>query len=83
MIAEIDAELTEQVNRSCTTRTSRSWKGLAPGCITWSTTPKPTRCSRSRVMNILQTGTPQDLKKFKGTAWDQSPVFKRELYEEE
>jgi type VI secretion system protein ImpC len=35
-----------------------------------------------RVMNISKTDVAKTLKKFKGTAWDQSPLFKK-LYEEE
>ena len=29
-------------------RTSSSWRAAGAGCTIWSTTPKPTRCSRSR-----------------------------------
>ena len=35
-----------------------------------------------RVMNISKKDLGKTLKKFKGTAWDQSPIFKK-LYEEE
>jgi type VI secretion system protein ImpC len=35
-----------------------------------------------RVMNISKKELHKTLKKFKGTAWDQSPVFKK-IYEEE
>ena len=35
-----------------------------------------------RVMNISKKDLDKTLKKFKGTAWDQSPIFKQ-LYEEE
>ncbi len=35
-----------------------------------------------RVMNISKKDLGKTLKKFKGTAWDQSPLFKK-LYEEE
>ena len=35
-----------------------------------------------RVMNISKTDLGKTLKKFKGTAWDQSPLFKK-IYEEE
>jgi type VI secretion system protein ImpC len=35
-----------------------------------------------RVMNISKKELGKNLKKFKGTAWDQSPIFKR-IYEEE
>ena len=34
-----------------------------------------------RVMNISKSEVAKTLKKFKGTAWDQSPLFKK-LYEE-
>ena len=37
---------------------------------------------KSRVMNISKKEAAKTLKKFKGTAWDQSPLFKR-IYEEE
>jgi type VI secretion system protein ImpC len=35
-----------------------------------------------RVMNISKKDLSKTLKKFKGTAWDQSPLFKK-IYEEE
>ena len=35
-----------------------------------------------RVMNISKKDLHKTLKRFKGTAWDQSPIFKK-LYEEE
>src|SRR3546814_2650291 len=35
-----------------------------------------------RVMNVSKRELGRTLKKFKGTAWDQSPVFKK-VYEEE
>ncbi len=35
-----------------------------------------------RVLNISKKDMAKTLKKFKGTAWDQSPIFKK-VYEEE
>jgi type VI secretion system protein ImpC len=82
IIAEIDKKLTEQINRSCTTPTSRSWKGPGAVCITWSTTPRPTRQLKIRVMNISKKDLGKTLKRYKGTNWDQSPLFKK-FYEAE
>ena len=67
---------------SFTMRTSRSSKAHGAGCTISSTTRKPARNLKIRVMNISKKDLGKTLKRYKGTAWDQSPLFKK-IYEEE
>ena len=46
------------------------------------TSPETDEMLKIRVMNISKTDLHKTLKRYKGTAWDQSPIFKK-IYEEE
>ena len=82
MIAAIDAKLTEQVNlvlhHPDFQALESSWRGLH-FLINNTETDETLKI---RVLNISKKDLHKTLRKFKGTAWDQSPIFKK-MYEEE
>ncbi|MCU7921248.1 MAG: type VI secretion system contractile sheath large subunit [Candidatus Thiodiazotropha sp. (ex Dulcina madagascariensis)] len=82
IIAEIDKKLTEQVNlilhHEDFQKLEGSWRGLHHLVNNTETD----EMLKIRVMNISKLELGKTLKKFKGTAWDQSPLFKK-VYEEE
>lgn len=82
MIAAIDAKLTEQINlimhHEDFQKLESAWRGLHHLVNNTETD----EMLKIRVMNISKKDLHKTLKKFKGTAWDQSPVFKK-MYEEE
>jgi len=82
MIAEIDRKLTEQVNlilhHPDFQQLEGSWRGLHHLVNNTETD----EMLKIRVMNISKKDLLKTLKKFKGTAWDQSPIFKK-VYTEE
>jgi len=77
MIAEIDAKLTEQVNEIMHhedfTRIEGAWRGLSY-LVNNSETDETLKI---KVFNISKKDLHKTLKKFKGTAWDQSPIYKQ------
>lgn len=82
LIAAIDAKLTAQINLILHTpqfqAVESAWRGLHH--LVFNTETDETL--KIRVMNISKNELGKTLKKYKGAAWDQSPVFKR-IYEEE
>ena len=82
IIAEIDAKLTEQVNvilhNERFQQLESAWRGLHYLVSNTETDEQ----LKIRVMNISKKDLGKTLKKYKGAAWDQSPIFKK-LYEEE
>jgi len=82
MIAELDKKLSEQVNlimhNAGFQELEGTWRGLAHLVNNTETDEN----LKIRVMNISKKDLGKTLKKFKGTAWDQSPLFKR-MYEDE
>jgi type VI secretion system protein ImpC len=82
IIAEIDRKLTEQVNlilhHGDFQQLEGSWRGLHHLVNNTETD----EMLKIRVMNISKKELHKTLKKFKGTAWDQSPIFKK-VYTEE
>jgi type VI secretion system protein ImpC len=82
MIAEIDRKMTEQINliihHEDYKKLEGSWRGLHYLVNNTETGEN----LKIRVMNISKKEVAKTLKKYKGTAWDQSPLFKK-LYEEE
>ena len=77
IIAEIDAKLTAQVNAIMHNenfqRLEGAWRGLAHLVNNTETD----EMLKIRVMDISKKELGKTLKKFKGTAWDQSPLFKK------
>src|SRR5205085_4005271 len=82
IIAEIDRKLTEQVNLILHHQDFKSLEGTWRGLHYLVNNTETGENLKIRVMNISKKEVAKTLKKFKGTAWDQSPLFKR-LYEDE
>ena len=82
LIAALDNKLTEQINLIMHTeefqKVESAWRGLHYLVNNTETD----EMLKIRVMNISKNDLAKTLKKFKGTAWDQSPIFKK-MYEEE
>ena len=82
MIAAIDAKLTEQINliihQEDYQKLESAWRGLSYMVNNTETDEN----LKIRVMDITKKDLHKTLKKFKGTAWDQSPLFKK-IYEQE
>ena len=82
IIAELDKKLSDQVNQIIHhedfQNLESAWRGL-------SYLVNNTASSESlkiKVLNVSKKDLAKTLKKYKGTAWDQSPVFKK-IYEDE
>ncbi len=82
MIAALDKKLTEQVNliihQEDFQKLESAWRGLHYLVNNTETDEQ----LKIRVLNVSKQDLGKTLKRFKGTAWDQSPLFKK-LYEEE
>ena len=82
IVAELDKKLTEQVNlilhHEEFQQIESAWRGLHYLVNNTETD----EMLKIRVMSISKKEIHKTLKKFKGTAWDQSPIFKK-VYEEE
>lgn len=82
MIAELDKKLSEQMNaiihHEDFENLESAWRGLS--YLVNNTQTSETL--KLRVLNVSKKDLAKTLKKFKGTAWDQSPIFKK-LYEDE
>jgi type VI secretion system protein ImpC len=82
MIAEIDRKLTEQINLIMHHEQFQKLEGAWRGLHHLVNNTESDETLKIRVMNISKKDLHKTLKAYKGTAWDQSPLFKR-LYEEE
>jgi type VI secretion system protein ImpC len=82
MIAVIDHKLTEQLNQIIHHPEFQQLEGAWRGLHYLVNNTETDEMLKIRVMNISKKELHKTLKKFKGTAWDQSPIFKR-MYEEE
>jgi type VI secretion system protein ImpC len=82
IIAELDRKLSEQISLIIHNEDFKAiegtWRGLSYLVSNTETDEK----LKIRVMNVSKKDAGRVLKKFKGTAWDQSPLFKK-IYEEE
>ena len=82
MIAVIDRKLSEQINlimhHEDFQKLEAAWRGLHYMVNNTETDEQ----LKIRVMSISKQDLGKTLKRYKGTAWDQSPLFKK-LYEEE
>lgn len=82
IIASLDEKITEQLNlvmhHPDFQKLESAWRGLHYLVNNTETD----EMLKIRVFNITKNELGKTLKKFKGTAWDQSPLFKK-LYEEE
>ena len=82
MIAELDRKLTEQVNIILHNDEFRALEGTWRGLHHLITNTETDEHLKIRVMNVSKKDLARTLKRYKGVAWDQSPVFKK-LYEDE
>ncbi|MHB1057619.1 MAG: type VI secretion system contractile sheath large subunit [Rhodanobacter sp.] len=81
-VAEIDRKLSEQINlimhHADFQKLESAWRGLHHLVNNTETDQQ----LKIRVMNVSKKDLGKTLKRYKGTAWDQSPIFKK-MYEEE
>ena len=82
MIAAIDAKLTEQVNLILHHEDFQGLESAWRGLHYLVNNTETDEMLKIRVLNISKKELGRNLKKFRGTAWDQSPIFKK-VYEEE
>jgi type VI secretion system protein ImpC len=82
IIAAIDAKLTEQINEIIHNEAFRTLEGTWRGLHYLINNTETDETLKIRVMNISKKDLGKTLKKFKGVAWDQSPLFKQ-IYEQE
>ncbi len=82
IIAEIDKKLTEQVNQILHHPDFQALESAWRGLHYLVNNTETDEMLKIRVMNISKKEMSKTLRKFKGTAWDQSPIFKK-VYEEE
>ena len=82
LIASIDRKLTEQTNLIIHNEKFKELEGRWRGFHHLVTNTETDESLKIRVLNISKNEVGKQLKKFKGTAWDQSPLFKK-IYEEE
>ncbi|MCX7099554.1 MAG: type VI secretion system contractile sheath large subunit [Methylococcales bacterium] len=82
IIAQLDKKLTEQVNLILHHEDFQKLEGTWRGLHYMVNNTETDEMLKIRVMNISKKDLGKTLKRFKGTAWDQSPLFKK-LYEEE
>jgi type VI secretion system protein ImpC len=82
MIAGIDQKLTEQINLILHHEEFQKLEGAWRGLHHLVSNTETDEMLKIRVLNVGKKELHRTLKAYKGTAWDQSPLFKR-LYEEE
>ncbi len=82
MIAAIDKKLSEQVNLILHNEEFQKLEGAWRGLHYMVNNTETDEQLKIRVMNISKSELGKTLKRYKGTAWDQSPLFKK-VYEEE
>lgn len=82
MIAEIDKRLSEQVNQIIHHEDFQRLEGAWRGLHYLVNNTETDEMLKIRVMNISKKDLQKTLKKYKGTSWDQSPIFKQ-IYEQE
>ena len=82
IIAQIDKKLTEQVNEILHHTDFQALEAAWRGLHYLVNNTETDEMLKIRVLNISKKEAHKTLRKFKGTAWDQSPLFKK-IYEEE
>ena len=82
IIAELDRKLSEQINRIMHHEDFKALEGTWRGLHHLVSNTETDETLKIRVMNISKKEAQRTLRKFKGTLWDQSPLFKS-LYEAE
>ena len=82
IIAELDRKLSEQVNLIMHHDDFRQLEGAWRGLHHLVSNTETDETLKIRFMNISKHDVAKTLKKYKGTSWDQSPLFKK-IYEDE
>jgi type VI secretion system protein ImpC len=82
MIAEIDRKLSQQINAIMHHADFQKLEGAWRGLHYLVNNTETDAMLKIRFMSITKTELAKDLKKYKGAAWDQSPLFKK-VYEAE
>ncbi|MFO1029580.1 MAG: type VI secretion system contractile sheath large subunit [Planctomycetota bacterium] len=82
IIAAIDKKLTEQINHILHHADFQQLEGAWRGLHHLVNNTETDAMLKIRVMNVSKKDLGKTLKKFKGTNWDQSPIFKK-FYEAE
>lgn len=82
LIAGLDAKITEQLNPILHSEDFQKLESAWRGLHYLVNNTETDEMLKIRVMNISKAELGKTLKKFKGTAWDQSPIFKQ-VYEQE
>lgn len=82
LIAQLDKKLSEQINLILHHPGIQSLESAWRGLHYLVNNTESDELLKIRVFNISKNELAKTLKKFKGTSWDQSPVFKK-IYEQE
>ena len=82
IIAELDLKLTEQINLILHHADFQALEGTWRGLHYLVNNTETDEMLKIRFMDVTKKDLSKTLKKFKGTAWDQSPIFKQ-VYEQE
>jgi type VI secretion system protein ImpC len=82
IIGELDRKLSEQINQIMHHQDFQTLEGSWRGLHYLVNNTETDTMLKIRVMNISKKDLHKTLRKYKGAAWDQSPIFKK-LYEEE
>lgn len=82
IIAELDKKMTAQVNAIIHHEDFQKLEGAWRGLSYLVNNTETDEMLKIKVLNVSKSEVGKTLKKFKGTAWDQSPLFKK-IYEEE
>lgn len=82
LIAAIDKKLSDQMNLILHHEDFQKLEGSWRGLKYLVDNSDPDEMLKIRVMNISKNDLRKTMRRYKGTGWDQSPIFKK-LYEEE
>ena len=82
LIASLDKKLSDQMNLILHHEEFQKLEGTWRGLKYLVDNSDPDEMLKIRVMNISKNDLRKTMRRYKGTGWDQSPIFKK-LYEEE
>ncbi len=82
MIADLDKKMSDQVNQIIHHQDFQNLESAWRGLSYLVNNTQTNESLKIRVLNVSKKDLQKTLKKFKGTAWDQSPLFKK-IYESE
>ena len=82
IVAEIDRKLTEQINLIIHHEDFQAMEGTWRGLHYVVNNTETDEMLKIRILDVSKDDLGKCLKRYKGTAWDQSPLFKK-IYEEE